>query len=87
MIFGSGVSRYYEIFDMSLSLGFLEQHGAWFYKEGTKICQGKDALIELLKKDKVLFGELVDKIKSIKKDLGIVNGEDKEQKESLVGDI
>lgn len=89
MIFGAGVSRYFEALDIGLSLGIIEQHGAWFYKDGTKICQGKDALIDLLKKDKLLFNGLVDKIKSIKKDLGIVvdDKEQKESKESTVGDI
>ncbi len=52
LIFGAGISRYYEIFDIALAEGLIEQSGSWFSYKGERLCQGKDALITLLKKEK-----------------------------------
>ena len=58
LVFGSGISRYFELLDIALSKGVIEQNGSWFSHDGNKLCQGRDSLIELLKKDNVLFENL-----------------------------
>lgn len=58
LIFGYGISKYYEILTLGLDSGILEMNGSWLYKNGEKLCQGREAFIELLKKDSVLFENL-----------------------------
>ena len=58
LIFGYGISKYYEILTVGLDSGILEMNGSWLYKNGEKLCQGRDAFIDLLKKDLVLFENL-----------------------------
>lgn len=58
LIFGYGISKYYEILTVGLDSGILEMNGSWLYKNGEKLCQGRDAFIDLLKKDSLLFENL-----------------------------
>lgn len=58
LIFGSGISKYYEIVDLSLTSNIIEQSGSWFSMNGEKLCQGKDSLVNMLKKDHNLFDKL-----------------------------
>jgi recombination protein RecA len=58
LIFGYGISKYYEILTVGLDSGILEMNGSWLYKNGEKLCQGRDAFIDLIKKDAVLFENL-----------------------------
>ena len=72
LIFGYGVSRYFELIDISLSKGIIEQHGSWFSMAGEKLCQGRDSLIELLKKDKKLFDSIYEKtMKDLEKNITV----------------
>jgi recombination protein RecA len=59
LIFGHGVSKFFEMFDIALSSGLIEQSGSWFSYKGEKLCQGRDALIAMLKKDKKFFDEIL----------------------------
>lgn len=58
LIFGAGISRYYEIFDIAIAEKIIEQSGSWFSYHGEKICQGKNTLIAALKKDKKLYTQI-----------------------------
>lgn len=58
LIFGYGISKYYEILSLGLENGAIELNGSWISRNGEKLCQGKEAFIELLKKDKVLYNDL-----------------------------
>lgn len=64
LIFGLGISRFYEIFDLALKSGIIEQSGSWFSMNGEKICQGKDALINMMKTDKGFFDKLEKEVNS-----------------------
>lgn len=64
LIFGYGISKYYELLHMGLDKGILEMNGSWIYYNNEKICQGKDAFIELLKKNVDLFEGIYNKLKN-----------------------
>lgn len=68
LIFGYGISKYYEILTMGLEQGIIEMHGSWLSCRGEKICQGKDSFIDILKKDQSLFDSLRSELSS-----GILN--------------
>lgn len=58
LIFGYGISKYYEILSMGLEKGIIEMHGSWLSCHGEKICQGRDSFIEILKKNSDLYNSL-----------------------------
>lgn len=58
LIFGYGISKYYEVFTLGMEYGLVEMHGSWVSCFGEKICQGREAFIEALKKDVTLFESL-----------------------------
>lgn len=58
LIFGNGISKYYELMLIGLDSGILEMNGSWIFKGTEKLCQGKDAFIEMLKTNKVFFDSL-----------------------------
>jgi recombination protein RecA len=58
LIFGYGISKFYELFTLGIDHGLVEMHGSWVSCFGEKICQGREAFIEVIKKDLVLFEKL-----------------------------
>lgn len=64
LIFGYGISKYYELLHMGLDKGIVEMNGSWIYYNNEKMCQGKDAFIEILKKDVQLFESIYNKLKN-----------------------
>lgn len=56
--YGKGISKETEIVDLGVNLGIIKQAGAWFSHEGKQLSQGKEALVTLLAKDKVLKEKL-----------------------------
>lgn len=58
LIFGYGISKYYELLTIGLEQGVLEMNGSWLSMHGQKLCQGRDGFIELLKKDEALYSSL-----------------------------
>lgn len=58
LIFGCGISKYYELFTLGTEHGLVEMHGSWVSCFGEKLCQGREAFIEILKSDIALFEKL-----------------------------
>lgn len=55
LIFGYGISKYYELFTLGIEHGLVEMNGSWISCLGERICQGRETFIEHLKKDINLF--------------------------------
>jgi recombination protein RecA len=55
LVFGKGICKYYEIVDMCIANGALEQNGSWYSFNGNRVSQGKENLIKVLKEDPSLF--------------------------------
>ncbi len=63
IMYGTGVSKVGEILDISVDLGFVKKTGSWFSYGQSKLAQGRDACIRLLKDNVELCEELEKKIK------------------------
>lgn len=60
IIFGEGISRVGEIIDMAIDNDIIKKSGSWFSYGDTKIGQGRDAVVKLLK-DNPEFRDEVEK--------------------------
>ncbi len=64
IIYGQGISKEGEVIDRAVSLGIVKKSGAWYEYQGEKIAQGRDSAKKLLKENKALMSELLNKINS-----------------------
>lgn len=62
MIFGEGISRIGEIIDVATDSGIIKKSGSWFSYGDTKIGQGRDAVIKLLKDNEEFCKEVEAKV-------------------------
>ena len=58
IIFGQGISKVGEILDIGVDTDIIVKSGAWFSYQGTKLGQGRDAALKMLKDNPVLAEEL-----------------------------
>ena len=63
ILYGSGVSRVGEILDLSVKKGLVKKTGSWFSYGQSKLAQGREACIRLLRDNVELCDELEAKIK------------------------
>lgn len=61
--YGEGISRLGEVIEYAVKLNLIQKSGAWYSCQGTKIGQGKDNVIEYLKKNPNLSEEFEKKIR------------------------
>ena len=66
IIYGKGISKVGEIIDLAMDMGIVERSGSWFYYDGNRIGQGKDAAKKYIEENKELQKELEDKLKTMK---------------------
>ncbi len=62
ILFGEGISRGSEIIDMGVEYGIIQKSGSWFSYGGSKLAQGRDAAIAVIKDNPELAEELEEKI-------------------------
>lgn len=62
MIFGEGISRVGEIIDIATDSGIIKKSGSWFSYGDTKIGQGREAVMKLLKDNAELRSEIENKV-------------------------
>ncbi|MCR5821123.1 MAG: recombinase RecA [Bacteroidaceae bacterium] len=62
IVFGEGISRIGEITDLGTDLDIIKKNGSWFYYEGTKLAQGRDAVKSMLSDNPNLADEILQKI-------------------------
>lgn len=66
IIYGKGVDRISEILDLCLEMNIIKKNGAWFSFEENNIAKGRDAIIGIIKNNKSLYDNLVNKINNSK---------------------
>ncbi len=70
IVFGQGIDQIYEMVDELVELDILQtKNGGWYMLKGQNLCQGKNALVDLLHNNDVLRKEL-------EKAMEILNAED-----------
>lgn len=64
IIYGKGISKAGEILELGQSLDLIKKSGSFFYYNGEKIAQGKDAAREYLEKNPAVADEIEAKIRA-----------------------
>ncbi|MEM8628904.1 MAG: recombinase RecA [Chlamydiota bacterium] len=62
IFFSEGISRAGSLLDVGVELGIIEKKGAWFAFEGTRLGQGREAVIQEIKKQPALQNTLEEQI-------------------------
>lgn len=60
--FGEGISTYGEVADLGVTYGIIKKSGSWFSYGETRLCQGREALKNLLSDNLELCEEIKEKI-------------------------
>ena len=71
IIYGKGISKVTEIIDLAMEMGIVERSGAWFYYDGNRIGQGKEAAKKYIEDNPALLKELEDRLKNMKDEIEI----------------
>lgn len=58
LIYGKGISKIGDWLDIAVRKGVVEKSGSWYSMDGTRLGQGRSAVIELLESDLVLFSDI-----------------------------
>lgn len=64
IMFGEGISRAGEVLDLAVELGILKKSGSWFSYEGSKLGQGRDAVVRVVADNPELYDELAAKVRA-----------------------
>jgi recombination protein RecA len=72
IIYGEGISKYGEMIDLGIKLGFIEKSGTWFSFKDTRLGQGRENAKTFLKEHPEVENELVE---LIRQGLGGFDGE------------
>ena len=62
ILYAEGISYAGSVIDMAIEMGIVEKKGSWLSMEGNQLGQGRDSAVRLLKEDKALSEDLVNKI-------------------------
>lgn len=62
ILFGQGINRQEEVITCAVDLGIIKKSGSWFSYEDTKIGQGYESVISLLRDNEELGKEIEDKV-------------------------
>ena len=63
IMFGTGISKTGEILDLAVSMDIVKKSGSWFSYADTKLAQGRDAVLALLKDNQELLDEIEAKVR------------------------
>ncbi|NPA80337.1 MAG: recombinase RecA [Thermotogae bacterium] len=77
LIYGKGVDRVGEVFDIAVSHGIIKKSGSWYSYEGTQLGQGRERALETLRENEDLYAEIEGKVLEV---LGLKK-EEKQQEE------
>ena len=58
LIYGEGISRYGEILDLAVDLGFVKKSGAWYEYNGERMGQGRENAKDYLKTNPAIYEQL-----------------------------
>jgi recombination protein RecA len=63
LLFNEGISKELDLLDMALQKNIVKQSGSWFAFGDTKLAQGREQVLSLLKDDKKVASEILGKVK------------------------
>jgi len=90
IVFGEGIDRVKELFDIAVEMNIIQQAGSWYSYGETKLGQGEDNIIQLLRDNPAYAANLEKKIKQkLEEDARKDNtnrGTDGDTSESIQGD-
>lgn len=64
LLFNEGISKELDLLDMAIRSNVVQKSGSWLSFNGSKIAQGRDQALKLLKSDKAVADEILSQIKS-----------------------
>lgn len=64
IMFGEGICKVGEILDLAVEKNFVAKSGSWFSYEGSKLAQGRDASLQVLRDNPELCDELEAKLRA-----------------------
>ena len=64
LMFGTGISAIGELVDFAVDLNIVKKSGSWFSYGDSKLGQGRDAVLNLLKEDQTLRAEIEGKVRA-----------------------
>lgn len=64
IVYGEGISRFGEALDVGVELGVIEKAGSWFSFNGTKVGQGRENVIDLLRDNEDMVADIESQIKA-----------------------
>ena len=68
IVYGEGISKIAEIVDWGVDYNIVNKSGAWYSYGGTRLAQGREATIALLKDNPEMAEEIENKIKQVAKE-------------------
>jgi len=77
IMYGEGISKTGEILDQGVEMGIIKKSGSWFSYNDTKLGQGRDAVVQVIKDNPELSDELEERIKN--EIYGVDSSEKKEE--------
>ncbi len=63
LLFNEGISKELDLLDMALQRNVVKQSGSWFAFGDTKLAQGREQVLSLLKEDKKIAADILLKVK------------------------
>lgn len=63
LLFNEGISKELELLDMAIARNIVKQSGSWFSFGESRLAQGREQVLHLLKEDKKMFGDILVKVK------------------------
>ena len=78
IIYGKGISKSGEIFDLAVELDFIHKSGSWFSYNGQRIAQGKDNTRKYIESNEEIMRELTEKIMGKKDEIAALMDQDYE---------
>lgn len=64
ILFGKGINKRAEVIDLAIDADIIHKSGSWFSYEDTKLCQGRNALIDLFEDNPEFAEEVEAKVKN-----------------------
>ena len=64
ILYGQGISRMSEILDFAVKYDIVKKSGSWFYYNGERLGQGKEAVQKLIEENPAMLTELEEKVRA-----------------------
>jgi recombination protein RecA len=63
IVFGEGIDKFSEVLDIASEMGIVQKSGSWYSYGSTKLGQGQQSVVDLLKDNLELFEEIEHKVR------------------------